>query len=89
MPGSFFDRIRCILRPPVFEVVFERGAVRVRRGRVRKGFVEDCTEIARTHRLESGWIRGRKQGREITLEFSRDIPAALHQRLRNAWHFHA
>jgi hypothetical protein len=88
MIRTLLERIRFALKPPAFEIVFENGTAWPRRGKIKRGFLEDCTEIARMHHIADGRIRGIRHGDAIRLDFSREIPAAAHQRLRNAWQFH-
>jgi hypothetical protein len=88
MFGSLFQRLRFTLFPPDVVVDIEAGEPVPRRGKVKRGFLEDCSEIARDYGIRNGRICGNRQHGQIALRFSRSIPPAAHQRLRNAWHFH-
>lgn len=62
----------------------DSGARRVR-GDPPKGFVDDCGDIARAHKLKKGEVRAVRKGGSVRLQFSSDIPGHHHQRFRNAF----
>ena len=56
------------------------GALRVKRGQLRGHSREHVAEILRDSKVATGFIAITHENR---VRFSRQIPAALHQRLRN------
>jgi hypothetical protein len=62
----------------------DTGARKVR-GDPPKGFVDDCGDIARMHKLKKGEVRAVRKGGALRLRFSDDIPGHHHQRFRNAF----
>jgi len=77
------------LRPkPVFVIVIRAGKIIDCRGRVPKGFREDCEHLVSELNLKRGTIMGVRKAGKVTLRFSFLIPKSCHQRFRNAWHFH-
>jgi hypothetical protein len=74
------------LRPrPVFVVAIRNGAARVASGRVTAAFLSAVHDECRRSELHYGMIRGFQTKDRIALEFSRHVPDASRQRLRNAW----
>ena len=61
-------------------VRFRAGKVSMKRGTLRSQVRDDLAEVLATAGVASGFIC---IGREGRVSFSRTIPAALHQRLRN------
>jgi hypothetical protein len=88
MIAGLLQRIRFALSPPALEIRIAAGEARPHRGTVKRGFLEDCNDIARDYGIRSGRIFGLRKSGRIRLEFSPEIPSAAHQRLRNAYHFH-
>jgi hypothetical protein len=68
-----------------FVVSVDHGEPRVTKGKVHADFVASIREICREYGIRSGWIGGVTQGKAIALRFSRSIPYAGQQRLRNVW----
>jgi hypothetical protein len=68
-----------------FVVTVDRGEPRVTRGKVNADFLSNIGETCRDYGIDSGWIGGVMQGKSIALRFSRNIPYACQQRLRNIW----
>jgi len=76
-----------LLRPrPSFVVIVQGGEATKLRGKVPRQFADDCASICSDLRLSKARIRGFATGQGTRLRFSREIPAAHHQRFRNAWH---
>jgi hypothetical protein len=71
-----------------FVVRIETGLLRVTRGKVTTAFLEAlgraCSEVG----VSDGWVGGVHRGQRVTLAFSRGIPVACQQRLRNLWILH-
>jgi hypothetical protein len=78
-----------LLRPkPVFVIVISTGRIKGHRGRIPKGFREDCEHLVSELNLKRGTIKGVRKAGKVRLRFSFLIPKSCHQRFRNAWHFH-
>jgi len=71
-----------------FVVQIENGDVRVTKGKVPDSFLREVRDFSKEEKLTSGILRGKRQDTFIRLVFSADIPAFLHQKLRNIWHAH-
>lgn len=68
---------------PRFVLNVVDGQLRVVQGQPPPSFVQEAEDIIRESRLPSGMIKGYvKHGRPV-LSFSRHVPPALQQRLRN------
>jgi Protein of unknown function (DUF3634) len=70
---------------PIFVVRLSDGEPRTRTGVVTAAFLQRLREISAVHGIRTGQVRGMSSGRRIRLEFSRDIPDAARQQLRNWW----
>jgi hypothetical protein len=70
---------------PVFVVRIKDGVPRPAKGTVTQAFVHQIGETCRRHHVQQGVVRGVNQGRRIALSFSRGIPPACQQQLRNLW----
>jgi hypothetical protein len=68
-----------------FVVRIDGGAVRTTRGKVPAPFLREVGEVCRECDIHSGVIYGQRRPRGVQLSFSRHIPAACQQRLRNLW----
>jgi hypothetical protein len=69
----------------VLVVRIGNGEPRAVAGAVTLAFLQQVREMATCHGVNSGRIRGRADGTRIRLEFSRQIPDAGRQQLRNWW----
>jgi hypothetical protein len=77
------------LRPkPVFVIVIRAGKIKGYRGKIPRGFKEDCEHLVGELNLKRGTIKGVRKAGKVRLRFSFLIPKSCHQRFRNAWHFH-
>lgn len=68
-----------------FEVEFDNGRARRRRGQPPPGFVDACDDIARLYNIRSGSVRGVGLRSARRLKFSRDVPERARQPIRNVW----
>jgi hypothetical protein len=68
-----------------FMVVIRRGEVHVTKGSVPPEFLDHVREVCCEHTITSGWIGGVQRGKNTALNFSRQIPRPIQQRLRNYW----
>ncbi|MHC4641375.1 MAG: DUF3634 family protein [Planctomycetota bacterium] len=73
---------------PVFVIIIRAGKIKSCRGKIHKGFREDCEHLVSDLKLRHGTIKGVRKSGKIKLQFSLLIPKSCHQRFRNAWHFH-
>jgi hypothetical protein len=72
-----------------FVVRIDDGAARLVRGKVAAAMLRQVEEICREHGVRRGEVYGRLWGRRrVRLAFSRGIPPACRQRLRNVWPIH-
>jgi hypothetical protein len=75
-----------LLRPrTVFEVRVADGKATTVRGAVAAAFVAEIRDACDRLGVRSATVRGTARGRRVALVFSRDIPAAGCQQLRNWW----
>ena len=58
------------------------------RGNVTQAFVIELAEVLRRHDVRRGMIYGVRRRSTVGLGFSRGIPAAARQALRNVWAMH-
>jgi hypothetical protein len=78
-----------LFRPKaVFVLKIRNGKVRVIKGRVPRGFIEDCQQLVSENNLRRGTIRAVKMSGRVSLRFSYSIPKRNHQQFRNAYRFH-
>jgi len=78
-----------LLRPkPVFVIAIGAGRIKGYRGKIPRGFKEDCEHLVSELSLKRGIIKGVRKAGKVRLRFSFLIPKSCHQRFRNAWHFH-
>jgi hypothetical protein len=69
----------------VFVVRIMQGRPSLRKGKLTRAFLGRLAEVCRENGVVSGWIGGVRQGRRISLRFSRQFSPGLQQRLRNEW----
>jgi len=77
--------LKHVLLPPKFVVRIRNGAVASTRGRVPRGFLGDCNEIASHFEITNGTVYGTNSKHGVRLSFSLGIPRESHQRFRNAF----
>jgi len=58
------------------------------RGKVSQAFVTELAEVLQTHGVRRGSIYGVRRRGSVLLDFSRGIPPAVRQALRNVWSMH-
>lgn len=69
----------------VFVVRIRHGVARLAHGTLPHAYLQLIGEVCSEHSIQRGWVSGLRRGRRITLLFSRRIPPACRQRLRNQW----
>jgi len=69
----------------VFVVQIREGRATARRGAVTSEFLGVVEELCQQHGIHAGEVCGLSQGARIRLWFSRRIPDAMRQQLRNWW----
>ena len=69
-------------------VEFRDGTATVVKGKVTSRFTSDCAEVLAAEGIVNADIRGAQAGGYIRLEFSENIPPAIHQQFRNIWSMH-
>jgi hypothetical protein len=69
----------------VFRIRIEAGVPGVASGKVTAAFLLEIAEVCRQLGVRRGWVGGVRRGRKIVLAFSRGMPPAAQQRLRNLW----
>jgi hypothetical protein len=84
--GLFAWMIWSVLRPrPVFVVRITGGVPRAARGKVMQSFLDEVRAVCGRGGIRRGTVRGVVRGGRIALAFSRGIPPAVQQQLRNVW----
>ena len=68
-----------------FTVQVEQGRPALVHGNLKPGFLAEVADICARNPHARGRIYGRRRGKRVRLEFSRELPGELHQPLRNAW----
>jgi hypothetical protein len=68
-----------------FVVRITRGHPKTVRGKVTSAFLDQIRETCQQHGVQNGTIRGLIRGKRIALNFSRTLPSAGQQQLRNWW----
>ena len=78
-----------LFRPKaVFVLEIRDAQVKVIRGKVPRGFIEDCEHLVSEATLRKGTFKGVRISGRISLRFSYNIPKQFHQQFRNAYRFH-
>jgi Protein of unknown function (DUF3634) len=73
-----------ILTPQfVFRVRISGGALRLTRGKLTHGLLDQLAPICQEWDIKRGWIGGVRRGRRLTLLFSRSVPPGCRQQIRN------
>ncbi len=79
-----------VFRPkPRFIVRIRDGRPIATRGKVPAAFLADCQRALDELNIHGGTIKGYGPPHRTTLKFSRQIPVADHQSLRNVWHLYS
>jgi hypothetical protein len=71
-----------------FVVRIEDGSPRLAQGRVTPAFLAEVGEVCSRAAVTRGWVGGIPMRKQVRLVFSRSIPEACRQQLRNAWMLH-
>jgi hypothetical protein len=75
-----------IFRPRyVFFIQLTPNGLRVKRGDLKREFLDQLEDLRKQTGLSRGWVRGFKQGKLVRLTFSGDFQADCKQRVRNIW----
>jgi len=61
------------------------GVPRLAKGKVGATFLSEVGDACGREHIDRGWIGGVASGKRVKLAFSRSIPVACQQRLRNLW----
>ena len=73
---------------PIFILAINQGKVRLLRGEVPPGFVRELREIIKGQGVRTGFVLASKKGDRRMLKISKEIPASIHQRIRNVWGYY-
>src|SRR5262245_57984739 len=76
-------------RGRVFVIRVRDGIPRLARGKVSPTFVAEIGAVLSRFRVRRGTIFGVSKRKMVSLGFSRSIPNASRQALRNVWSMHA
>jgi hypothetical protein len=68
-----------------FVVRIAKGQPKAIRGKVTAAFLDQIRETCERHGVRNGTVRGLIRGKRICLGFSRSLPQAGQQQLRNWW----
>ena len=68
-----------------FVVRITDGIPRISQGTATPALLAEVRELCAQHGIQRGTVRGLVRGKLISLAFSRDIPPAAQQQLRNWW----
>ncbi len=80
-----FRRLLSFLSDTLWVIQIRDGSVEVTKGKIPHRFVMECREELEGEGVTEGEIRGVRRSGYTGLEFSKNIPSQLHQRLRNIW----
>ena len=75
-------------RPRVFVIRIRNRVPFLTRGKVSQAFVTELAEVLQSHGVRRGAIYGVRRRGTVLLAFSRGIPPAVRQGLRNVWSMH-
>jgi hypothetical protein len=73
---------------PEFVIGLDGGEVEVRRGKVPRGFLDDCRKLSAECGIRGGQLSGSRGLGGIELRFSSNIDTVDQQRFRNVWSLH-
>jgi Protein of unknown function (DUF3634) len=76
-------------RRRVFVIQIRNGVPILKRGKLAQAFVVELADVLNRHRIRKGAIYGVPKAGRVSLRFSRTIPQAARQSLRNVWSMHA
>jgi hypothetical protein len=79
---------RVSARGRVFDIRVRGRVPFLVRGKVSQAFIAELTEILQRHGVRRGRIYGARRRGTVGLGFSRGIPPAARQALRNVWTLH-
>lgn len=79
---------RVTARGRVFVVRVRNRVPFLARGKVSQAFVAELADVLGRHEVRRGSIYGVRRRGAVSLGFSRGIPAAARQALRNVWAMH-
>ena len=84
--GFVLWAIWSLLQPrSIFKVRVKDGIAETAKGTVTAAFLEQVRETCMSHGVKRALVRGIVRGRRIALAFSRGMPPAAQQQLRNWW----
>ena len=69
----------------LFVIHIDHGVARVAKGKVAAGFLSEANDACSQAGIRRGWVGGVAIGKRVKLAFSRSIPLACQQQLRNVW----
>lgn len=69
----------------VFVIRIDDGIARAAKGKVAPAFLSEVGDACNQAAVRRGWVGGVARGKRVKLAFSRSIPAACQQQLRNVW----
>lgn len=79
------DWLSCLVRAPLFVIRVRGGTPTASRGVVTTRFLAACGDVLRSHGIPSCTIRGFRSRDDVSLHFSREVPEAARQGVRNVW----
>lgn len=85
------DFLKVLLRKfstPLYTIRISNYRAVLTGGKASLAFLRDCDEIARSRKIQSGWIWGLRTGNGIGLDFSSKISKGDRQRFRNIMAIH-
>jgi|SRR5580698_7860095 hypothetical protein len=68
-----------------FRIRISRGSLRLTTGKLTRDLIAELTPICQEWGIKRGWIAGVRRGKRVTLMFSRSVPSACRQQIRNLW----
>ena len=86
------DFLKVLLRKlssPLYTIRISNCRAVLTGGKASPAFLRDCDEIARSRKIQNGWIWGLRTGNGIGLDFSSKISNGDRQRFRNISGIHA
>ena len=83
--GAIIASLWCASRAPLFVIQVREGQPEVTTGKVTAAFLQRLKEVVDAYGIKKAKIFGMKRGARVALQFSRQIPAAACQKMRNWW----
>ena len=68
-----------------FMILIVDGRPRLKSGTVTPAFLATVADVCHAAGVSRGWVGGVRQGKLVSLRFSRSLPPSARQRLRNDW----